>query len=174
MAKKILLVVAKAEFQPTEYTETRAALERAGVQVVVASNQGGTASSSHDTVQVPVDLTLSQVQMKNFDGIFLIGGRGALLNLDQPATYHLLQQADQQGLLFGAICISPRILAAAEVLQGRRVTCWNDDQKFQEIADQSGAMFVHAAVVIDGNLITANGPAAAAEFGQAIVHALAS
>jgi len=37
MAKKALLVVAQAGFQPVEYGDTRKALEEAGVAITVAS-----------------------------------------------------------------------------------------------------------------------------------------
>ena len=74
--------------------------------------------------------------------------------------------------LWGAICISPRILAHANLLDHRNVTGWDDDHKLVNIFKNAGANYINTSVVIDHNLITANGPKAAKEFGTAIVKAL--
>lgn len=171
--KHILLIIASSGFQPAEYSDTQQALTQAGVKVSVASNQTGIATASDNKLKIPVDFTLDQVKPENFDGIFIIGGPGALKYLDNSKVYKIMQAAAKSPTkLWGAICISPRILAHANLLDHRNVTGWDDDHKLVNIFKNAGANYINTSVVIDHNLITANGPKAAKEFGTAIVKAL--
>ncbi len=72
----------------------------------------------------------------------------------------------------GAICIAPTILAYAGVLEGKKATVWNQDGKQAEILTKNGAEFVDELVVVDGKIVTANGPPAAEAFGKKILEML--
>jgi putative intracellular protease/amidase len=57
-------------------------------------------------------------------------------------------------------------------LQGKKATGWNGDGELGGILSDSGAEFVDKPVVVDGNIVTGNGPSAAKEWGEAIVKML--
>jgi protease I len=59
------------------------------------------------------------------------------------------------------------------VLEGKKVTGWNGDDEAQGIFERAGAVLVSEHVVTDGNLVTADGPEAAEEFGRMILNKLA-
>lgn len=168
MPKKVALVVAHDGFQPMEYGEPKKILETAGVTVVTVSDQPGTAVSKIGDKAV-VDVTISEMNPTEYDGIFLIGGPGALKHLDTAATHSLMSQAAASGKPWGAICISPRILAEAGLLQGKHFTGWNNDAELEKISMSVGAWYTAEPVVVDGTLITADGPESAKEFGEAIL-----
>jgi len=64
-------------------------------------------------------------------------------------------------------------LAKAGVLEGKRATFWTYPLGSQaNILKENVAIFEKKSVVVDGKIITANGPGAAREFGKAIVEAL--
>ena len=171
--KHILLIIASYGFQPMEYSDTKQVLEQANITVKIASDKPGIATASDNKFKIPVDFTLDQVKPSNFDGIFIIGGPGTLKYLDNSKVYKIMQIiAKSPTKLWGAICISPRILAHANLLDGRTVTGWDDDHKLANILKNAGANYINTSVVIDHDLITANGPKAAKEFGTAIVKAL--
>jgi protease I len=175
MTKKILFIVASNGFQPIEYGVPRQILENENIKVVTASNAKDEDSNaiSSDGSKVKVDLLLDNVKIEDYDGIFIIGGPGAMENLDHERTYRIIQEIDKSlNKIYGAICISTRILANADVLDGRKVTGWNDDKKLKEILDEVGAEYIAEGVIVDRNLITAVGPKHAQEFGQAILQAL--
>ena len=67
-------------------------LEKAGIKVITASNKLGIAKASDNKSRTKVDLTIDQIDPKDYAGIFLIGGPGALENLDNPKTYKLLKE----------------------------------------------------------------------------------
>lgn len=75
----------------------------------------------------------------------------------------------EAGKLTAAICVAPAILAKAGVLSGKKATSWSgavDDLK------NGGAIYVNEQVVRDGQLITADGPSAAASFAKKIIEVL--
>lgn len=191
--KIILLIIANSGYHPVEYGYTRKALEDAKVKVVVASNLKSEAnakpSENHSKVcnepkcvnliyeypqfsTAKVDLTLDEVDIKKYDGIFIIGGPGAMEFLDNEIVYKIMQDAALKNKPFGAICVSPRILANATVLKGKKATGWNGDNKLDDIFINHNVSYIKEPVVIDGNLITADGPDSAISFGNAILKVL--
>ncbi|MGC2310309.1 MAG: DJ-1/PfpI family protein [Candidatus Babeliaceae bacterium] len=164
----VALVIAHKDYQPKEYSATKNELIKAGITVITASNKPGTATAA-DHSQTPVDITPDHIDLKTINGIFLIGGAGALENLDTPQMHHILQKARALKIAYGAICVSPRILAKAGVLQGINATGWDKDNQLTDIFQTYGVNYAHSAVVIDGLAVTATGPDAAHEFGKAIV-----
>lgn len=168
---KVLLIIAHRGFQPIEYRAAKKVLQAAGIQVVTASNLSGPAVSSANE-QVLADVVLDDVKVADYDGIFFIGGPDALENLDNEKSYRIIREVTVSGKIWGAICISPRILAVANVLKNKKVTGWDGDGQLAGILEKVGAEYVRKPVVVDGNLITGNGPAAAEDWGKAIARAL--
>jgi len=169
--KNILLVIAGEGFQQKEYFDTTEVLKQAGFRVTTASDVSGVAASQ-DGSRVVVDMILEKVNPDCFDGIFFIGGPGALQHLDNQESNRILNEMMILQRPYGAICIAPRILAHAHVLVGKRATGWDEDNELAQIFAQNNVEYVRESVVVDGNIVTGNGPAAAREFGEAIVSVL--
>lgn len=172
MAKKVALVIAAQGFQQVEYGIPKKMLEDAGIEVITISNKPGTARAV-DGSTTKVDLTLDKANIKDYDAIYLIGGSGALENIDTHATHKFVQEAARLGKPYGAICIATRVLANAHVLHEKQATGWNDDGLLPEILQTHNAVFVDQGVVVDGNVITATGPEAAEEFAEEILKQVA-
>jgi len=170
--KRILLIIAHEGFQPVEYSASRAAIESAGHSVIVASDGEGEANSALDFLPAKIDVNIMDAKAADYDGVFIIGGPGAMDHLDNENTYRLAGEAQTGGKLWGAICVAPRILARAGLLKGRKATGWDGDNKLGEIFSGAGAEYVREPVVVDGKLFTAAGPKAAEEWGKAIAGSL--
>ncbi len=170
--KTILLVVAQKDYQPLEYGVPKDVLESNGVKVITVSNQTGVANSVGNFNSVKVDLSLADVDVSEFDGLFFVGGSGALEYLDNEGSYNLLRKWQETGKPYGAICISPRILAKAGVLKNKKATGWNGDGELGDILSKNGAIYINNSVVVDGNVVTADGPSSAEEFGKKILEVL--
>jgi len=175
MKELILLIIAHRGFQPVEYQDTRVVLEKAGYTVVVASDKSGNTIDSLGNPGPAVTLTVDQVKVADYRGIFIIGGGGALGSLDIPAVHNLMKSARDAGIAWGAICISPRILCNAGLLDDKKFTGWDGDGKLKSHAHKTcpRAQVSDEPVVVDGKLVTARGPAASRSFGEAIVKVLA-
>jgi len=166
--KKILLVIASQGFQHIEYRTPKQLLEEAGFIVVTASDKAGVAIGKDGSEQ-PVDVVLSNVDPKNYDGVYFIGGPGALEHLDNQESNRILNEVMLLQKPYGAICISSRILAKANVLIGKKATGWNGDGALANIFSNNNVEYVAAPVVVDGTVATAEGPAAAEEWAKAII-----
>lgn len=166
----IILVVANQGYQPIEYSTPKQLCEAAGIKVITASNKAGIATAK-DGSTTTVDITVDKINIENYDGIFFIGGPGAMENLDNETSYKVIRKAANLSKLFGAICISTRILAKAGVLEGKRVTGWDGDNELAGILKKYNAIYIKEKVVVDNNIITATDPSAAKEFGEKIITA---
>ncbi|MDO8521348.1 MAG: DJ-1/PfpI family protein [bacterium] len=168
----VLLVIAQKGFQTKEYYDPKRVLEQAGHTVVTASVEKGGAVSNIGE-QAPVDIALADVRTGDYDGVFVIGGPGAIKFLDNDETARIMKEAEaREGMPYGAICVSPRILAKAGVLRGKKVTGWNEDGNLEGILKEGGVVYEHEPVVTDGRIVTADGPGSAEEFGKAITRLL--
>lgn len=171
MGKNVALVVASQGFQPTEYSDTKTELEKAGVKVTVFSD-AVPAVSSGKKFTLNDAKTLDQLKVADFDAIALVGGPGALDQLDNDEVYALIQSFDAANKIVAAICISPRILAKSGVLEGHTATGWDDDGWLDTVLDDAGVTRSEESVAVDDRFITADGPDSAAGFGRAIAKKL--
>jgi len=167
-----LLFIAVPNFQEMELFETKNALGP-DFQVQVASNTMSAINGIEGSEVVP-NMFIANAVPTDFDGIVIIGGGGMfdVLYNDATTTQHIVAQVkafNTAGKLVAAICISPIVLAKAGIISGKKVTCWDDGKGTQKTElETAGATFTNESVTIDKNIITANGPPAAPEFGEAI------
>ena len=168
MTKQIALVIAHKEYQPVEYGTTKKVIEQAGYPILTVSDVAGTATATDGSTTI-VDTILDEVNVHELAGLFFIGGSGALEHLDHAQSYKLAQEANDMNLPVGAICISVRILAKADILANRKATGWDGDGELDAVFQEHGATRVDKPVVADQNIVTAIGPDQAQQFGQEIV-----
>lgn len=169
--KIVVLIVASTGYQSIEYLEPKKMLQAAGIKVITASDKPGGAVSA-DKSTTNVDLTVAQIKVADYDGIFFVGGPGAMQYLDNAASYKIINEAKKLGKWYGAICISPRILAKAHALEGVQATGWNEDNALEPLLKGHGAIYLKQPVVVDKKVITADGPAAADAWAKAIINQL--
>lgn len=161
------------DFRDAEYFVPKEILEKAGAVITTASTQKGKARGA-DGGEVEVDLTLEELEVADFDGIVFIGGPGALKELDNEKSYNLIKEIVAQNKVLGSICISPVILAKAGVLKNKKATVWSSalDRSPIKTLKENEAIYVPEEVVVDGKIVTGNGPDAAEEFGIKLVGVL--
>jgi 4-methyl-5(b-hydroxyethyl)-thiazole monophosphate biosynthesis len=144
-------------------------LRRAEQNVTVAGVTGRDLKGVHG-LKVQADELLRDVQAQAWDAIIIPGGGpGAQTLHDDIDTQAFLRaQFRKPKVVFGAICAGPMVLAHADMLEGRTVTCYPGYED-----KLGGATFSKEAVVIDGNIITSRGPGTAMAFALALVERLA-
>lgn len=171
--KKIALIIAFRDFKDEEYFIPKEIFEGKGVKVITASTERGVALGA-DGGETGVDFLISELEPADFDAVVFVGGPGALKYLDNEISYKIIKETESCGKILGAICISPVILAKAGVLAGKRATVWSSsfDKWPIKILKENGAEYVNEDVVIDGKIITANGPSAAPKSAEKIVKIL--
>lgn len=98
---------------------------------------------------------LGEVRVEDYEALIIPGGKWELL-LQTAEVTTLIQQANEQGKLIGAICAAPIHLAKAGVLKSRRFTTSltpNEDPTHEFDWEN----YVEEAVVVDRNVVTAKG-----------------
>ncbi|MFA5725448.1 MAG: DJ-1/PfpI family protein [Candidatus Omnitrophota bacterium] len=166
--KKAVLVIAHEGFRDEELLETKEALEKNGVEVKVASSELGEAKGKLGARVIP-DILFQDIKMKDFDALVFVGGPGAVQYWDDPLAHKLLKEAALAGKVSAGICSAAATLARAGILKGKRATVFPGDS--QELI-ANGANYTANHVERDGEIITADGPYSARDFGEEIARAL--
>ncbi|MBI5416739.1 DJ-1/PfpI family protein [Candidatus Poribacteria bacterium] len=164
--KKAVFIIAHNIFRDEELLVPKEVLSNAGITVKIASSKTTTATGKLGA-KVNPDFTIDSIIPENFDAIIFVGGTGAKEYFDNPIAHKIAIQALDKGKIVAAICIAPAILAKAGILKNKMATVFPSEidtlKKFNAIYIQD------KKVIVDGNIITAAGPEAAKEFGEAIL-----
>lgn len=163
-----VLVPLAAGFEEIEFNTIVDVLRRAGVEVTVAGLKGGAIEGAHG-VKVVAETTLDKVNASAFDAIALPGGYPGYVNLGEDSRLlKIIQTMNKENKLVTAICGAPSVLAKVGVLKSKTATI------YPTAKDALGdAQYVDARVVVDGKVVTSQGPATAMEFSLKLVELLA-
>jgi protease I len=168
--QKLLFVVAPKDFRDEEYTIPYETLTEAGADAEVASVETGTATGVNGT-EVEVTLLAKDAEPDDFAAVVFVGGPGLADYLDDPDLKDLATRFAEADRAVAAICLAPAILANAGLLDGRRATVFESEK---QTLTEAGAKLSTEDAVVDGKIITAPGPEAAAPFADAIQATLAA
>ena len=140
-------------------------LRRAGVPIKTLSITSRLQVKGAHGIVVEADTTFDTVAMDDFDFLILPGGMPGTKHLGENKKLNdwLLAHAEKGGHV-AAICAAPSVLGRLGLLNGKKATCYPGFESMLQ-----GADFTAAPVEVDGNIITANGPAAALRFALALV-----
>ncbi|XP_071541993.1 Parkinson disease protein 7-like [Panulirus ornatus] len=173
MGDKTALVLLADGAEEMEAVITIDTLRRGGVTVTAAGLTGaGLVHCSRDVVIQP-DAALDDAKTKGpYDAVVLPGGLKGAESLGKSATVKtILDEQQKAGRVIGAICAAPAVaLTAHGIGEGKRMTCY---PALKEKLLASGKhTFLEERVVVDGQLITSQGPGTAFDFGLALVEKL--
>lgn len=169
MMRRILMIISPKNFRDEELLESKDILKKAGFEVVVTSVTSETCIGMFGTMVKP-DRVIDELNVEDFDAVVVVGGAGTPVLNQYVKVLQILREANEQKKILAAICLGPIVLAKAGVLEGKKATVFPSGISNIE---SGGAQYVSKPVVIDGNLITSDGPQSVKMFGNAIVSALA-
>lgn len=170
--RRVLLVVTPTQFRDEEVFGIRSALEKTGVRVSIGSL---TARTCHGMLggTVEADTAIADANAGDFDALVLAGGSSvpALLWKDK-ALGTLVSAMAESNKPVAAIGLSTVVLAKAGLLKGKRATVHYLPEALDELKNAEAA-YVKEPVVVEGRLITAEGPSSVDGFASALSDALA-
>ncbi len=135
-------------------------LRRANFEVVTVGVGNKTVVGAHN-IPIVCDIKTDDVAFENIEAVILPGGMPGTVNLENDATVQkVIDFANDNNVIIGAICAAPSILGHKGILKGKKATCFDGFEK-----DLIGADVQNTAVVTDGNIITAKGAGVAFQFG---------
>jgi len=166
---KRVAVLAEEMYQELELWYPLLRLREAGAEVkVIGTGSAETYGSKHG-YPVTVDASADEVSADDFDAVIIPGGYAPDRMRRYPALVNFVREMNAQGKVVAAICHAGWVLVSADILKGRRATC------FFAIKDDlvnAGATYLDQEVVVDGNLITSRTPDDLPAFCRAIIAAL--
>lgn len=167
------MIVAYKDFRDEEYFTPKEIFENAGAKVETVSSEAGTARGA-DGGEVLVDLILEDLKPEEYDAIVFIGGPGAQNYMGDKEINRIFQEAVSENKVIGAICIAPAVVAKTGILKEKHATVWSSplDQSMVKILKDCGTIYEEKDVVVDGKIISGNGPKAAKKFAEATVEVL--
>lgn len=175
MKKQVLVIIAFKNFQDREFIICKRILERQKIEIKVASKFLGAALGMLGN-KVMVDVVLSEVVVREFDAVIFIGGQGAVDYINDYVCHQIIQDAFKQKKIIAGICVAPAILAQAGVLEGKKATVWTSElnREMIKIFKKKKVDYQKQDIVVDkkNRIVTANAPAAAEQFAQAILKLL--
>lgn len=146
-------------------------LRRAGLSVAMAGVTGMEVTGSHG-IAVKMERKAEEIDPDELEALVLPGGGKGTKNLEaSPVVQSLIDRCAEKGVLIGAICAAPSILAHKGLLNGREAISFPD---FQPALTDGGAELSESYVCRDGNFITARGMGVSTQFGLKLVEALVS
>lgn len=164
--KSVLFVLAHRDFRDVEFQKPREILENAGIEITVASKYEGVAVGK-EGLEVNVDYDFeSHIPVEEFSAVIFVGGPGVEDYFNDTHVHEIARKFAEDGKIVAAICAAPTILVNAGILSGYKATCFADQQF---IMAEHNVFYTGRLVERDRNIITANGPGAAEEFGKLIL-----
>lgn len=153
-------------FEEIEAAGTVDILRRAGLDVVSVSVKETREVTGAHGVTVVADAVISDVDLAEAEWLVLPGGMPGAQNLrDCASLAAMLEAQSAKGGRIAAICASPAVvLGQLGLLKGKNATCYPGFEGQCE-----GAQMKDERCVIDGNIVTANGPSSVTNLAFAII-----
>ena len=140
-------------------------MRRGGLSVKTVSVTGNNTVQGAHAIPVVADMLFEELKDEDVEMVVLPGGLPGATNLDvHKGLDKLVQKFAEASLPMAAICAAPLVYGNRNLLKGKKATCYPGFEKYLNGADYTSAM-----VEVSDNFITGKGPAAAAEFGFAIL-----
>jgi 4-methyl-5(b-hydroxyethyl)-thiazole monophosphate biosynthesis len=159
-------------FECAEALVTLDLLHRAGIQADLTGLEDAQVASANN-VKVQTDRVLREVGQDAFladlDMVILPGGLDNVLGLRaSQAAKDVVTKAAAEGKYIAAICAAPWFLTDIGLTDGKNIVC------YPGMEDKMGSANVQVGskVVVDGKLITGQGPGAAYDFALKLIEVL--
>ena len=146
-------------------------LRRGGVEVVTVSTTEFPLVESAHGVNIEADIQFNQGEYTDADLLMLPGGMPGASNLfAHEGVRQAVMAQFAAGKKVSAICAAPAVvLAPLGVLSGKKATCYPG---FEKALAEADAAYTADLVTVDGNVTTAEGPAAAFPYAYELLSQL--
>ena len=166
-AKRVLVPIAD-DSEDIETACITDVLVRAGAEVTVASVMPSLQVRLARGLKLTADCSIDDCASAEWDAIACPGGMPGAENLrDSAALTALLKKQASAGKLTAAVCASPAVIFATHGILNGPATCYPAPQ-FKEKIDG----WTDAQAVVDGHILTSQGPGTSLQFALKIVEEL--
>ena len=153
-------------FEEIEALSVVDVLRRAELPVKTVSLEKTLDVIGRSGISVKADILFSQVNYKDGEMIVLPGGQPGTDNLmKNEELMKRVKEFHAEGKYVAAICAAPMILGELGIISGKEATIYPGMESYLK-----GGKYKDMPVVVDGNIVTSQGPATAMAFGLELVN----
>jgi protease I len=174
LSGKRVAILASDMFEQVELVKPRKALDDAGAETEIVSLESGEIQGFNHYEKAdkfPVDKTVDEVTVDDYDALMLPGGVGNpdTLRMHENAV-RFVRSFFEAGKPVGAICHAPWMLVEADVVRSRPVTSW---PSLKTDIRNAGGDWQDKEVIVDDGLVTSRKPADIPAFSEKIIEEFA-
>ncbi|MEP7252042.1 MAG: type 1 glutamine amidotransferase domain-containing protein [Ginsengibacter sp.] len=159
LKSKRVAILTENGFEEVELTSPKKALENAGAQVDIVSPQKNKVKAwdvDHWSIELPVDVNLSDANPEDYDALMIPGG---VINPDKMRINKdcvaFAESFLKVGKTVAAICHGPQLLIETGLIDGRKMTSY---PSIKTDLQNAGANWQDKEVVVDKGLVTSRSP----------------
>lgn len=155
LTRKRIAILVDTAYQEMEVWYPYYRFQEAGAECVFIGAEAGKIYTSKLGYPATAQLSYDAASAGDFDAVVIPGGYAPDYIRRHAKALQFVRDMDAQGKLVASICHGAWVLCSAEILNGRRATC------FFAIRDDvihAGANYEDAEVVVDQNLVTSRKP----------------
>lgn len=162
---KTAFVFLATGFEEIEALGTVDILRRGGIKVMTVSIMGELKVMGAHNIPVVADYLFDDADFLATDALILPGGIPGSNHLNTCTRLkELILEKHKEDKILGAICAGPMVLGGLGLLKGRNATCF---PYFEPT--MIGATYKDEGVVVDGNIVTSQGPGFVFDFGLTLL-----
>jgi len=166
--RKILIMVDEG-VEDVEFIYPYYRFQEEGYRVDIVGSKAKETYIGKHGVPFTSDLSPKEVNVDVYDAVIIPGGRAPDRMRINEGLVNIVKEAYKKGKVIAAICHGPQMLIEANILRGKKATCW---KSVATDLKNAGATFVDAPAVVDGNIVTSRFPADLPKFCQETIKLL--
>lgn len=168
---KVIFILIEDLYEDSELIYPYYRMKEAGYEVFLVGTEKGSTYTGKKGVKMSSDLSAKEALDMKADAIIIPGGYAPDLMRRHKTTVELVKRAAKSSVIIAAICHGPWMLAEADVIRGKDVTCFHSIAK--DIIN-AGGKYKDSEVVVDNNIITSRKPDDLPAFCKNIIKAIGS
>jgi protease I len=168
--KKILILTGEG-FQDDEVFKPKERLESEDFEVIVSSNEAKNYKAFNSEKNIEVRKPLTSLNPNDFDMLIIPGGKAPEYLREEKSVINFVRDFYKTGKPIASICHGPLILVSAKLVEGKKMTCFED---VVEELKSAGAIYKNRSCVKDDQFITSRNPGDLEDFCDAVIEKLKS
>ena len=166
--RKILIMVDEG-VEDAEFIYPYYRFQEEGYKVDIVGSKAKETYMGKHGVPIKSDVSPEEVNVDEYDAVVIPGGRAPDKMRIDKGLVNIVKEAYKKGKVIAAVCHGPQMLIEADILRGKKGTCW---KSVATDLKNAGATFIDAPAVVDEKLVTSRFPADLPKFCQETIKLL--
>jgi len=156
-----ILVLTDNGFEDRELMYPYYRFQEAGYQVVVVGPKAKETYNGEHGLTITSDLSPADVNIDDYVAVIVPGGRAPDRMRLNKGLVKIVKDAARKGKVIAAVCHGAQLLIEADVVKGKRMTCY---MSVATDLKNAGAIYLDRSAVVDGKFVTSRFPADLPDF----------